>query len=37
MRMGEAGEGGWVFSHPKSANAFMNITNNGRSFKDGAH
>ena len=29
MRMGEGGEGGWVFSHPKSANAFMNITNNG--------
>lgn len=29
MRMGEGGEGGWIFSHPKFANAFMNITNNG--------
>lgn len=26
--MGEGGEGGWVFSHSKSANAFMNLANN---------
>lgn len=32
MRMGEGGEGGWIFSHPKFANAFM-----GRLFKVRAH